>query len=58
MTRILDSLSIKYFPCLCLYIYLSNVIFIKVIILKEENFEFKLPQDEAPQDGGNDETSQ
>ncbi|KAL4603976.1 hypothetical protein ACB092_10G162300 [Castanea dentata] len=30
----------------------------RVTLLEEENFESKLPQDEAPQDGGNDETSQ
>ena len=30
----------------------------RVTLLEEEIFESKLPQDEAPQDGGNDETSQ
>ena len=30
----------------------------RVTLLEEENFESKLPQDEAPQDGENDETSQ
>ena len=30
----------------------------RVTLLEEGNFESKLPQDEAPQDGENDETSQ